>query len=58
MTDIIRNPAIWAALAAILAALGVELPEHAGETILEWLSVVAGIIAIVFGVAQGRGAKG
>ena len=54
MIDLLRNPAFWAGVGVILAALGVELPEKAGETILEWLSVISGVIAIIFAIRDER----
>ena len=41
------NEAFWAAVAALLAALGVEIPSQPGDTILEALAMLAALVSIV-----------
>ena len=47
MLDFARNAAFWAALGAMLAALGVEIPQALVTHILELLAILSGLIGII-----------
>ena len=47
MIRILANPALWASLAALLAALGVELPSGLVDHALELVAALAGIVGII-----------
>jgi len=47
MFTFLRNPAFWSSIAAVLAALGVEVPQALLTHILELLAILSGIVGIV-----------
>ena len=44
---ILNNPAFWASLAALLAAIGVIVPEQLPQHLVELFAALAAIIGIV-----------
>jgi uncharacterized membrane protein len=46
--SLIINPALWASLAGLLAAIGVEIPNMLVEHIIEAIAALCGIVGIVF----------
>jgi len=55
MTDFLTNPAFWAAIAALLAAIGViELEAAMWQHIIEVVAGVSAIIGIIFAARDAR----
>ena len=55
MTELITNPAFWAAIAALLGAGGVEIaPGSLATKILEALAIIGSIVAILFAVKDAK----
>jgi uncharacterized membrane protein len=48
MKDFLTNPAAWAAIGVLLAAIGVELPQGLIHHICEAIAAIMGIIGILF----------
>jgi predicted permease len=55
VTEFLTNPALWAAVAALLAALGVvEIEAPLWTHVAEAVAAIAAIIGIVFAVKDAR----
>lgn len=55
MIDLFTNPALWAAVAALLAALGVvEIEAPIWTHIAEVVAAIAAIVGIIFAVKDAR----
>ena len=54
---IFANPAAWASLAGLLAALGIELSNALWTHIVEAAGAIAGIIGILTATRSGQGGQ-
>jgi hypothetical protein len=54
----LREPGVEASLAALLAAVGIEVPDIFATHVLEILAALVAILGIVLGIAQANGKEG
>lgn len=54
LLTLLRNPSIYAAIAALLAALGIDIPDVLWDHIVAAAGAIVAIVSIVFGITGSR----